>query len=242
VIPAAGRGSRLRSELPKVLVPVNGRPMLDHLVDLYGGHVDSVVLVVHPAFRDDVVGAAARFDTRIDVAEQPAATGMLDAILIGAHVAEADAPDRLWVTWCDQVAIDPRTVQRLADAESTSALAFPTVVRQNPYIHFERNAHRGISAVRQRREGDTMPERGESDIGLFALSAEAAFESMPRFAATARPGAGTAERNFLPFIPWIAATGAVVTIAATDVRESIGINTPEELTLVSRYLQARTVA
>ena len=35
IVPAAGRGQRLGSSVPKVLVPVNGRPMLHHLLDLY---------------------------------------------------------------------------------------------------------------------------------------------------------------------------------------------------------------
>ena len=35
IIPAAGLGSRLGLNLPKVLVPVDGRPMIDWLVELY---------------------------------------------------------------------------------------------------------------------------------------------------------------------------------------------------------------
>ena len=51
--------------------------------------------------------------------------------------------------------------------------------------------------------------------------------------------AGTGERNFLPFIPWIAARAPVVTFPCTDEREAIGVNTPEELALVEEYLKER---
>src|SRR4029453_1153838 len=49
LIPAAGLGSRLGASMPKVLFPVNGRPMIDYLLDLYAPVVDGFVLVVHPS-------------------------------------------------------------------------------------------------------------------------------------------------------------------------------------------------
>ena len=49
VIPAAGIGLRLQSTLPKVLFPVNGRPMLEYLFARYRADVQRIVLVVRPA-------------------------------------------------------------------------------------------------------------------------------------------------------------------------------------------------
>ena len=48
IIPAAGLGTRLESETPKLLYPVNGRPMLNYLFDLYAPVVSRFVLVLHP--------------------------------------------------------------------------------------------------------------------------------------------------------------------------------------------------
>ena len=80
----------------------------------------------------------------------------------------------------------------------------PTVRKADPYIHLERDGAGRISRVLHRREGDVMPQIGESDMGLFALSAEACFHLLPQFASEVVTGAGTGERNFLPFIPWVA--------------------------------------
>ena len=92
--------------------------------------------------------------------------------------------------------------------------------------------------MRQRREGDVMPERGESDMGLFSLSSRRVPSmSCQRFAATATAEGGTGERNFLPFIPWMAQRGHVRTFAATHPMEAVGINTPEELAAVSAWLR-----
>ena len=81
-----------------------------------------------------------------------------------------------------------------------------------------------------------MPERGESDMGLFAVSAPAFFELLPRYADEVVPGSTTEERNFLPFITWLHGIAEVLTIAGHDPMESVGINTPEELSRVQAFL------
>jgi choline kinase len=84
-----------------------------------------------------------------------------------------------------------------------------------------------------------MPEQGESDMGLFSLSASAFLDLLPAFASDVERSAGTGERNFLPFIPWIATRAEVVTFSPVDEAEAVGVNTPEELAAVERYLAAR---
>jgi len=174
-----------------------------------------------------------------DVAVQVRPTGMLDAVLVGAAAVGADAVDRVWITWGDQIAVHPATLTRLAAAEDDSDVAFPTVARAAPYIHVARDHGGRVMRILQRREGDIMPPAGESDIGVFSLSARACFEQLPVYAREAVPGAVTGESNFLPFIAWIAARGLVATCACTDAREAVGINTPEDLAAVAAYLASR---
>ena len=65
IIPAAGRGSRLGAGRPKPLVHVNGRPMLDHLADLYRPHVDHIVVVAHPSFAAEIEAWGTRAGERV---------------------------------------------------------------------------------------------------------------------------------------------------------------------------------
>ena len=81
-----------------------------------------------------------------------------------------------------------------------------------------------------------MPAVGESDMGLFAMSAEVYRDTLPQFAADIEIGEKTGERNFLPFIPWLDARATVETFACEDPMEAVGINTPEELARVEHYL------
>jgi bifunctional UDP-N-acetylglucosamine pyrophosphorylase/glucosamine-1-phosphate N-acetyltransferase len=242
IVPAAGLGSRLRTDVPKALVLVNGTPMIDHVVDRFRPFVERVIYVVAPAFAPRLrehLGDGAPLPW--DIAEQPRPTGMLDAILAAAPLVEDSAAERVWVAWCDQVGVLPATLRALAAAESStrSPLAFPTVHLEDPYIHFVREPDGRISQVLQRREGDRMPARGESDMGVFSLARETLLEGLPTFAATVPLGAGTRERNFLPVIPWQAFKGPVITVPATDPMEATGINTPEELVAMEEWLRTR---
>jgi bifunctional UDP-N-acetylglucosamine pyrophosphorylase/glucosamine-1-phosphate N-acetyltransferase len=246
VIPAAGAGTRLQSSTPKVLSPVNGKPMIDYLFDRYRDAVRGFVLVVHPSFEPLVrqhVDTVAR-DLDVEYARQPAATGMLDAILLAADAARKHQPGRVWITWCDQIGVHPGTIEtlgRLSDEHSKTPLILPTSRQSEPYIHLERDRSRRISAIRQRREGDAMPPVGESDMGLFSLSADAYFNALPQFGLDTTQSQGTRERNFLPFLPWLTERGQeVLTFPSTHGMEAIGVNTPDDQRRLEEYLRGLT--
>ncbi|MFN0109147.1 MAG: NTP transferase domain-containing protein [Blastocatellia bacterium] len=237
IIPAAGLGSRLESEIPKVLYPVNGRPMLNYLFDLYAPVVSRFVLVLHPATVDRVLQHCSSLRLPVDFETQTSPTGMLDAILIPRDRVQSYEPDQVWITWCDQIGVHPRTVWNLAEAAGGATLAMPTIIKPEPYIHFDRNEQGAIVGLRQRREADTMPERGEGDLGLFGLSREAYLNLLPQFSEQVVAGSATKERNFLPFIPWLTQQGARVhTFPAFAEMESVGVNTKADLKLVAEYL------
>jgi MobA-like NTP transferase domain len=217
--------------------------MLDHLARLYRSRVSRWYVITRPDAEPAVREACERLELDAELGSQPTPTGMLDALLVPAErIARAD-PDLVWITWADQIAIHEMTVARLERAAAVSprpALAMPTALRPAPYIHLERDEARRLIGLRQRREGDVMPEMGESDCGLFSLTRQAYVDELVAFAREPRAaGAGTGERNFLPFIPWLQARATIETFPCVEPIESVGVNTPEEQREVERALVAR---
>lgn len=240
LVPAAGRGSRLRTDLPKALVPVNGQPMIDHLVTLYREVVDGIVLVVHPSHRERFAAHARQWPLPAEIAVQASPTGMLDAVVCGLPAVAAAHADQAIVTWCDQIGVTPGTVARLLAAGDQVDVVMPTMNTAPPYVHYPRDARGRISGVLQRREGDEMPAAGESDIGLFRLSRAACLHWLPAYLASPDAmvvGAASGERNFLPFVPWAAARTSVATVAASAAIEALGVNTPEDLAQMEAHLR-----
>jgi bifunctional N-acetylglucosamine-1-phosphate-uridyltransferase/glucosamine-1-phosphate-acetyltransferase GlmU-like protein len=163
-----------------VLVPVNGTPMLRRVLDLHAPWIVRAVVVARPADAGAVGACAAAAGIPTEVVLQETPTGMLDAILIGAAAARIHEPSRVWITWGDQVAVQAATLERLSAVEQGSAIALPTVLQRDPYVHFARDPAGRIARVLQRRERDEMPPVGESDVGVFSLSANACFDDLPR--------------------------------------------------------------
>src|SRR5690606_6278478 len=118
---------------------------------------DRFIVIGAPGFEQLAAPQIRGPSRKVEFAVQAEPTGMLDAILVPhARIAEL-RPRRIWITWCDQIAVHPATIAAL-DAASTAvpapALALPTMRRSDPYIHFDRDADGRIVGVRQRREAD----------------------------------------------------------------------------------------
>lgn len=240
VIAAAGRGSRLGFDKPKILFPVGGRTILEWLLDLLLPRCAACVFVLSPEGRKEVephLESHAKGRYHITVQETP--TGMGDAIAIGMEAVDTPFAALLWG---DQVAIRPESIEavlRLHQGPLVPSITVPTVMRPDPYIHFERDTSGRITRVLQAREGDAMPGRGESDAGFFCFCAEplrGLLEDI-RSGPNAR-GARTGEFNLLPVIPYAASLGLrVLTPQIMEIEETVGINSAADAARVEPYLR-----
>ena len=244
VIAAAGKGSRLGYHLPKILFPVAGRPMLEWLLDLVQPFCGTAVFVLSPDGGSHVEPLLQPFmPGRYRIVTQAQPKGMGDAVSIGA--ANVVTPYTA-VIWGDQVALRADSVAisaRLHTGYLQPDLTIPTVLRDRPYIHFERHLDGRISRLLQAREGDSMPSRGESDAGFFCFKTEVLRRLLEEIhLQAAAQGARTAEFNLLPVIPYAAQHGyKVLTPHIMDVAETVGINSPADAELVAQYLRRADV-
>lgn len=232
VIPAAGRGSRLGLDCPKVLVPIDGeRRVWDVLRDNLGAVTDKIHIILAPSVMaqfEDVLNTESD-RKKISVSEQTTPLGMGDAIF-GAEPYWSSF-ESIIIVWGDQVNLSAATLKEVAalcQAEKTMVL--PLVECRTPYVQYD--LEDGIlTRVRQSREGDTMDAVGYSDVGVFALSVADLLECWHMFVKESVVGAQTNELNFLPFLPFLSqrCSWNLRTVIVSDPVEALGINTPEDL-------------
>ncbi len=81
IVMAAGEGRRMKSDLPKVLVEVAGRPMIEHLLEaLRAGGVDQILVVV--GFRGQLVRQTLENHPDVAFVEQTEQLGTGHAVMM----------------------------------------------------------------------------------------------------------------------------------------------------------------
>ena len=226
VIPAAGRGTRLGADGPKILTPLtDGDTVWSILHAKLVPLVDHIHLVLSPE------GAAAfpPLPASVSISIQPAPTGMGDAIFRGYGIwSDYDA---VLVVWGDQVFVSRDTISRALSALGTPDrhAALPVTRMAVPYVEYVFEGQR-LTRVLQTREGDVTHPNGYSDVGTFLLGTAGLKAAWDAYLTQAARGAGTGEINFLPFLPFLSAEGWRITpVEVADTTEARGINTKDDL-------------
>jgi bifunctional UDP-N-acetylglucosamine pyrophosphorylase/glucosamine-1-phosphate N-acetyltransferase len=226
VIPAAGRGTRLGADGPKILTPLTDKDTIWSILHTkLAPLVDHIHLVLSP----DGAAAFPPLPANVSTSIQPAPTGMGDAIFRGHDVWSKY--DAVLVVWGDQVFVSTDTLKRalatLTMPERHAAL--PVTRMAIPYVEYVFDGPR-LTKVLQTREGDATTPNGYSDVGTFLLGTAGLKAQWEAYLAKAPRGAGTGEINFLPFLPFLSAQGWTVTpVEVADAAEARGINTKDDL-------------
>jgi bifunctional UDP-N-acetylglucosamine pyrophosphorylase/glucosamine-1-phosphate N-acetyltransferase len=237
IILAAGKGTRMKSDLHKVLHPIAGRPMLHHLV--------ASAATLHPA-RTVVVTGAGREQVERAVAPLGIATA-LQAEQLGTGHAVAQARDTLagfegdvLILYGDVPLVTAATMQRMIDrlhgddAPAAVVLGFRPADPGAYGRVIADDAGRIDRMVEYKDASDA--ERAETlcNSGLMAV------HSRDLFALLARVGNDNAAGEYyLPDIVMLAATdGRASAVIETGEGEVAGVNSRGELAAVEAAWQA----
>jgi len=227
IIPAAGRGTRLGFSKPKILYPVGGKTILERLVETLQPLVKRFVFVLSENGASEVEPHLQQLlPGRYAIAIQHEPKGMADAVW--SANGQIDTPFTL-VLWGDQIGVNRNTVEfcmRIHADRPNAACTFPTFLRNDPYIHFQRDSQGRLEKVLQVREGDVPPKSGESDCGLFCFETGCLFEGL--LTAKSMPqmyGAITGEWNLLPLLEILDRdASSLMSVKVHNLSETIGIN------------------
>jgi bifunctional UDP-N-acetylglucosamine pyrophosphorylase/glucosamine-1-phosphate N-acetyltransferase len=233
VIPAAGRGSRLGLDRPKILARLSAT---DTVWSILRQRLLTVVEHVHVVlspegaiqFQQLYAGDIANGQVSISIQFPP--IGMGDAIFGSyGHWSSANS---LLVIWGDQVWVSADIMARTVAAHAGLARTaiVPVVTLREPYVQYLFDSNEQLVDVKQSREGNICDQYGLNDIGTFVLSIEGIFDTWQQYLDFGACGSATGEINFLPFLPFLALAGWTVRkLLISEERAARGINTPEDL-------------
>ena len=233
---AAGKGSRMKSDLPKVLHTLAGKPMLVHVLEsaqALGGATQHVV-IGHGAqkVRDTIT------DIPVQWALQSEQKGTGHAVAQAMPDVHPDAT--VLVLYGDVPLIRTQTLQQLLnETASNHSLALLTVELDNPtgYGRIVRNAQGEIQAIVEHKDANAEQHKiKEVNTGILAVSAKHLNAWLPKLSANNAQG----EYYLTDIIAMAVAQGVPVNaIHPQDEFEVQGVNDRLQLAELERVYQRR---
>lgn len=235
LILAAGKGTRMKSDLAKVLHPLNERPLLAYVVDSARavGCEKIVVIVGHQA--DDVRATFA--GQGLIFAEQMPQLGTGHAVM-QARDALAGYEGTILILCGDVPLLRADTIRELFNhhCDQQAAVTVMTVVLDDPgsYGRVVKNENGEVIKIVEARDASNEEKKvREINTGIYCV------ESPYLFAAVSEIKNDNVQKEYyLTDIVEISRRKGrkVVSFIATDPMEVMGINTPEDLARAGQYL------
>lgn len=234
VILAAGRGTRMRSAMPKVLHPLAGRPLLGHVLDTAQRLGASQVHLVYGHGGNQVKDVFSS-DQSLDWVEQTEQLGTGHAVAQATPNIPDDAV--VLILYGDVPLIAPATLQPLIDSAAQGQLALLTAYLDDPsgYGRIIRNDKGAVAGIIEQK--DAAPEQlAINEINTGFLAAPAA--ELKRWIGNLNNDNAQGEYYLTDIIAMAAEDN--VTICAMQPRaleETLGVNNRSQLAALERVYQ-----
>ena len=235
IVLAAGLGKRMRSDLPKVLHALAGRPLLTHVLDSARALSPRRILVVHGHGAEKVREVFAGSDD-IDWILQSEQLGTGHAVQQAASRLSPDAD--VLIVYGDVPLIRPETLKRLVEA-SKQGLAVLTAEPADPagYGRVMRDAAGRVTQIVEQKDAtESEISVREVNAGFYGVSARRLLGWLPRL----RNDNAQKEYYLTDIVKLAAADGvSVVGVRTDDADEVAGVNSKKELAALERVVQGR---
>lgn len=232
IILAAGKGKRMSADLPKVLVPVCGRPMIRYVIDaVRRANIRRILIVV--GFRGDLVRAEIAGEPGVEFVEQTEQLGTGHAVrMCGRQLAEHEGP--VLVLAGDSPMTRASSLQSLlADFQARQpACLFGTARTSNPagLGRVVRDRTGQFQAIVEEKDA-TLEQRAITEVNMstYVFQAAALRRALEQLTANNVQG-----EYYLTDCPGVlkSAGEPVDALCVLHASEALSINTVEELRVV----------
>ena len=236
VILAAGQGSRMNSDLPKVLHPLGGVPLVAHAIAAGLTQAPSRIVVVTGHGAEAVESAVTEIEPAAICARQAEQLGTGHAVLQAKDALEGFEGDVI-VLYGDTPFISEDTLENLRAARATHDIVMLGFEAADP-DRYGRLIMEGERLTRIVEAKDATPEELAIRLCNSGLLCADAATLMNLLAELGNDNASG--EYYLTDVPAIAAAkGLTATAVTCDESETLGINTRAELADAERLFQTR---
>lgn len=240
VILAAGYGTRMRSNIPKVLHPLAGKTLVEWSVDVATemSGASPIVVVGHEGERvKDVLQERAEYAFQAEQLGTGHALQQAEPLL-------SDRGGSVLVLYADMPLLQSETLERLlTDFErarsqsSETAMAMLTIVREDPqgFGRIIRNDRNEVVAIVE--EVDCTPEQlqiQELNPGIYCFDGEWLWENIGKLEVSSK-----GEYFLTDMVAMAAATGRTILSLQAPTEEVYGINDRSHLAVASKVIRQR---
>jgi bifunctional UDP-N-acetylglucosamine pyrophosphorylase/glucosamine-1-phosphate N-acetyltransferase len=235
IVLAAGLGKRMRSDLPKVLQPLAGRPLLAHVLDAALALSPRKILVVHGHGAEKVRSAFSEVHG-VEWVLQAEQLGTGHAVQQAASHLGVDAD--VLILYGDVPLVHPGTLKQLLEA-SQSGVAVLTVDLEDPtgYGRVVRDSAGRVDKIVEHKDAsrEQLALR-EVNAGFYALPARRLAAWLPKL----RNDNAQKEYYLTDIVKLATSEGVpVVAVKSADAWEVAGVNSKRELAVLERIVQRR---
>ncbi len=238
VILAAGKGTRMKSDLPKVLHPLNARPMVHYVIDVAEA-IGSEKIVLIIGHKKELVKEALQ-SRQVEFAVQEPQLGTGHAVLQAKPFFEGYSGDLLVLSGDvpllrEQTLRELMTIHRrenplatLLTAEMDDPTGYGRVVRDEQGF---------VKQIVEDKDADEETRRiKEINVGIYIFKAQPLFATLPLVKNDNRQG-----EYYLPDVLkiYVQRGEKIAAVLTPDVEETHGINTVAQLKHAEEILRQR---
>ena len=240
IVLAAGHGTRMKSDLPKVLHKIGGAPMLAHAIRATDVMTPERRIVI-AGYRSDLVSAAAQdIEPTTEIAIQAEQNGTADAVRAAEGTLDGFDGDAI-VLLGDTPFVASSTFEAIMDARRSGADLVVLGFRTDTPGGYGRLVTNGDRLLRIVEAKDASPEERAIDLcnsGILAANAQSLF----RLIAEVQPNNAQGEYYLTDTIEIAVKNGLTTKVVTCDENETLGVNSRADLARAEAIFQSRARA
>lgn len=240
IILAAGKSKRINAKIPKVLLPLRGKPLLSYvLATARDAGLPRIIIVVG---RSHIKVKKAFAQAKVEFVLQPKRLGTADAVKTCKNLLTAN--EEIVVFCGDVPLLRAQTVKRMMalHRKEKADATLLTAILANPtgYGRIVRDENNQIKAIVEERDATAEIKKiQEINVGTYIFR----WQRLAPILEKLKPSPVTGEYYLTDAVAALNTEKAkVVAYTTLDTSEALGVNTPQELNLIEEILGSKSEA